>query len=61
MNAFWASENFDAFIVFRSFQLWRGKPTQKRSSLLGADHNHTQFSILKGGTFFSYTIFAAMP
>ena len=42
MNAFCASENFDAFIVFRSSQPKESgaeNSNSERSSLLGADHN----------------------
>ncbi|RSC41441.1 hypothetical protein EGT36_00325 [Agrobacterium sp. FDAARGOS_525] len=41
MNAFCASENCDAFIVFRSFPSQENAPensNQKRSSLKGSDH-----------------------
>ncbi|AEH81254.1 hypothetical protein SM11_pC0182 (plasmid) [Sinorhizobium meliloti SM11] len=41
MNAFWASENCDAFIVFRSFPSQENAPenfNQNWSSLKGSDH-----------------------
>jgi len=40
MNAFWASENCDAFIVFRSFPSQENAPensNQNRSSLKGSN------------------------
>jgi hypothetical protein len=43
MNAFWASENCDAFIVFRSFPSQENAPENSSlnwSSLKGSDHHH---------------------
>ncbi|KAB1119538.1 hypothetical protein F4V90_31960 [Neorhizobium galegae] len=45
MNAFCASENCDAFIVFRSFPSQENAPensNQNRSSLKGSDHSSRQ-------------------
>jgi hypothetical protein len=45
MNAFWASENFDAFIVFRSSQprnAWRGKFYPKTIPISGIRTNEDE-------------------
>jgi hypothetical protein len=49
MNAFCASENCDAFIVFRSFPSQEKSPensNQNWSSLKGSDHEHCGKSVL---------------